>query len=367
MKILFTLTAILASCVVVVDADQQKNQGNQYYYNQYQTYEPQGTATGTQVPTGTQAPTSPYGQKYYYNGNDAAQDDQVNNYNNYYAGDDAAGDDAAGDGQVDDYNVEEEEGTMYEGFTVCANTAIEVTDVQIYCDSPGTFYYGSGKYRNSQNCTAGDKGQFVVDFYINDAATIQSTGGEPVIDLSATGNIGWWQQLQKVYENEDLCSLDSLKSLSGAACPAEGKYRIQSHFYWEEDEDYAGVFYPSLTVGLKSSIYENTYDYGGANTPYCSGTTFFTSWKNSVKKIYANSVTNFFKTFGILGFTIAVMVAFIWFMVVKPVSIRDATTKIGFRKLNRSSKYDDDSSYTADEFDFDKMKSPRGSQSFLDF
>ena len=79
----------------------------------------------------------------------------------------------AGADQVDD-NYSGGDSSVYSGFTVCDDTAIQVQDVQLYCDSPGTFYYGSGKYRNSQNCTAGDKGKYLVDFYIQDADTIES-------------------------------------------------------------------------------------------------------------------------------------------------------------------------------------------------
>jgi len=278
-------------------------------------------------------------------------------------------------GENYNYNYNDnEDGNVYKGFTVCDDTAIEVQDVQIYCDSPGTFYYGSGKYRNSQNCTAGDKGKYVIDLYITEPDTIQSTGGSPIIDVSAIGNIGWYQSNQKLFDNADLCSLSSLKSLSGSVCPAEGKYRIRSNFNWEEDDSaYKPVFYPTLTVGFKSSIYQNTYDYGGANTQYCSGTTFITSWTNGVKAAYANSISNFFKSFGILMFTIVVMGGFIWFMVNKPRSFGDTGAKIGLTKIDKlttrdESSLDEDPSYANSEnFDFNKMKSPRANQSFLDF
>lgn len=344
MKAVSTLTAVavLTACIVptiLVAADQDAVD------DQYQ-YQYAGSGTGTDAP-----------------GDDQYQNVGSGTYvptDNQYAGDDNVDANSNGDGDI-----------IYGGFTVCDDTAIEVSEVQIYCDSPGTFYYGSGKYRNSQNCTAGDKGQYIVDFYINDAATIEATGGYPVIDVSATGSIGWYQYNQKVSENVDLCSLSSLKSLSGSVCPAEGKYRIKSNFFWEEDASYDGVFSPTLTIGFKSSIYENTYDYGGANTPYCSGTTFFTTWKNGAKKVYANSVEVFLKTFGILAFTIAVMVSFIWLMVKKPISFKDAGSKMGFRKRNKLPDLDfddsDDSYANSEDFDFDKMKSGRANQSFLDF
>mmetsp|Transcript_5421 Transcript_5421/g.15726 ORF Transcript_5421/g.15726 Transcript_5421/m.15726 type:complete len:305 (+) Transcript_5421:187-1101(+) len=278
-----------------------------------------------------------------------------NNYNNYY--------DAS---------------NQYNGFSVCSDTVIEVTDVQMYCDSPGTFYYGSGKYRNSENCTAGDKGKFLIDFYINDPDTIEAVGA-PILDINAFGNIGWYERNQEIVQDADLCSLSSLKSLSGSVCPAEGKYRIQSNFYWDEESSnqygYNPVFYPTISVGIKSSIYQNTYDYGGANTKYCSGTTFLTSWTNNVKKVYANSISNFFKSFGILIFTICVMGSFIWFMVKRrprtfeyAVPEREDRKEIALPTIEESSFGEPSySGSDSEKFDFNKMKSPTANQSFLDF
>jgi len=372
MKVLSALTAIfvLISCIastILVTADQEDVGDDQVDDGDSITIAPTTLASGAQEDAG---------------------DDQVDeNYSEVTVAPTtlvtAVQEDAGAD-QVDD-NYSDGDIIVYSGFTVCDDTAIQVQDVQLYCDSPGTFYYGSGKYRNSKNCTAGDKGKYLVDFYIRDADTIETTGGFPVLDISAAGNsIGWYDSNQKLFENEDLCSHSSLKSLSGSVCPAEGKYRISSNFYWEDDGSYNGVFYPTLTVGFKSSEYANSYDYGGANTPYCSGTSFFTSWTNSAKKVYANSLGNFFKTFGILSFTITVMLSFIWLMVNKPISFQDASTKIGFRKRNRSQAQDsdddssgfrkrlqtqdcdDDSSYAnSDNFDFDKIKSQ--TSDFLDF
>ena len=51
-------------------------------------------------------------------------------------------------------------------FTVCDDTSIVVSDVSLLCDSPGTYYYGSGKYRSSATCEGGDKAKMQVDFQI---------------------------------------------------------------------------------------------------------------------------------------------------------------------------------------------------------
>jgi len=289
-----------------------------------------------------------------------------------------------------DYYGDNDDGVAYKSFTVCDDAVIMVQDVQLYCDSPGTFYYGSGKYRNSLNCTAGDKGKFLIDFYISQPDTIQSNGGSAIIDVSAMGSVGWYQQNQEVIENADLCSLSSLKSLSGSVCPSEGKYRIRSNFYWnnnknDNNNDYSvSTFNPLLSVGFKSSQYQNTFDYGGANTQYCSGNTFVAKWTNNVKKVYANSISNFFKGFGILLFTILIMWAFIWVMIKRPASIEILTNtvatscgtvglKLGVVKkepmmiLKENSQEEQTQNINSDQFDFSKMRSPRSNQSFLDF
>src|SRR5687768_15847020 len=56
---------------------------------------------------------------------------------------------------------------------VCSDTAIQLEDVSIVCDSPGTYYYGSSKYRNSASCQQGDKAKIVIDFYIADPDKIK--------------------------------------------------------------------------------------------------------------------------------------------------------------------------------------------------
>jgi hypothetical protein len=252
-----------------------------------------------------------------------------------------------------------DDGVVYNKFTVCSDAAIQVKDVKIYCDSPGTFYYGSGKYRNSPSCLPGDKAKVLIDFYIADPDAIQAAGGTVIIDVRASGIGGWYQQNHGIFEDANLCSLSELKKLSGNGCPSEGKYRIQTIFYWEDVQyDYLRQqFYPTVMVGFKAALGQRSYDFGGANTIYCKGTTF-AMWTEGIRKTYANAISNFMKSFGILLFTIVIMGAFIWFLVKKPTSVKDAGEKLGVVKR---------SIYPEDEFDFSKMKSSRNSQSLVDF
>ena len=71
----------------------------------------------------------------------AADDDGNNN-------DDNAGDD-------DSYQTPVE---------ICEDMLVSVTAIQVLCDSPKTYYYGSGINRNSLVCDYGDKATITVDF-----------------------------------------------------------------------------------------------------------------------------------------------------------------------------------------------------------
>lgn len=114
---------------------------------------------------------------------------------------------------------------------ICSDAVIQVQDIIVYCDSPGTFYYGSGKYRNSESCQPGDKATVQLDFYIAYQSAIQQSGNKALIDIFATG--GAYTEDVKVYDSADLCSLSSLQRKSRSQCPYNGYYQIKTHFYWE--------------------------------------------------------------------------------------------------------------------------------------
>ena len=248
----------------------------------------------------------------------AAQEEDGADENNAAEGNYAAEEDAAA--QADDAVTEaqqaDEQGYWASKFEVCADAVIEVSDISILCDSPGTYYYGSNKYRNSASCKAGDKAKLVVDFYIDDPTSIQKAGGYifTTIKVDGYGAIAD----HTVYENVDLCSLSKLKAKSGASCPSQGKYQIATQFFFGDKNnniDYS--FVPKVHVGFKSSLQKDGYDLGGANVDWCSGNTFI-SWSDSVRKQYANAINNFMRTFGLLTFTLSVIWLFIYWLWRRP-------------------------------------------------
>ena len=200
---------------------------------------------------------------------------------------------------------------------ICSDSIIQVQDVSITCDSPGTYYYGSNKYRDSLTCKPGDKARVYVGFYIADEDTLTNYGGTALvtIQVEADGSV----PDRTVYQDASLCSLNKLSSNNGASCPSQGRYYIKTSFYWSENSynsDFS--FEPNVAVGFKSNINKNVYDLGGANTNLCSNGSQ-TIWnKNGVRTRYANAFSNFMRTFGILVFTIALMSLFIWHLMKKP-------------------------------------------------
>jgi hypothetical protein len=230
-----------------------------------------------------------------------------------------------------------------------------VKDITLLCDSPGSYYYGSNKYRDSATCKAGDKAKLQLDFYIDDPDTIASLGGYALTTINVQG----YQAIesQVVYENADLCSLSSLQSLSGVSCPARGNYRINTQFYWgEKNNDLDYNFVPTPSVGFKSNINKEAYNLGGANINSCSGNTFI-AWSEGVRKQYANALSNFMKTFGILVFTIGVMGGFMYWFVKKP--------NLNFSSKSKEKKLIDDHD-TEDEDGFQHVAMV-GQNDILDF
>ena len=232
----------------------------------------------------------------------------------------AADDDNYANNAANDNAVEVEQNV------VCGDSIIQVEELTMTCDSPGAYYYGSGKYRNSATCKPGDKAKITLDFFIDDEETIQYAGNEVYFSLIVDGS---YSQIKTVYENVDLCSIGSVKSISGNGCPGRGYYQIKEKFYWDKsaNSNNSTSFYPTVTVGFRSSAKQYTYDYGGANTDLCRGSTFVT-WSKRVKKTYANALSNFIKTFGILCMTVAMMGIFVWVLVKKPKNFVEAKAKL---------------------------------------
>lgn len=182
----------------------------------------------------------------------------------------------------------------YNQFSVCADSALVVEELLITCDSPGSYYYGSSKYRNSASCQSGDKAKLQVQFEI-----LQDLEASPyiTINVAAYGSVPSHQ----LYYQGDLCGLGTLSSVDGAACPAAGVYLIQDKFYFDSavDDYVASSFKPVPSVGFQSDVEINYYDLGGANTDYCAGGTF-QNWSTGMGNTMSKTLHFFLVTFAVL-------------------------------------------------------------------
>lgn len=269
--------------------------------------------------------------------------------------------------EADDAEAAEQENQDYNpDLQVCTDAIIQVQDATIYCDSPGTYYYGSGKYRNSETCMPGDKAKVHIKFYISDHDTIQKGGNYALVEVYVDG--GTYTQAVQVYENADLCSMDSLKRTSGSQCPYNGYYQINTQFYWGSANNQEEVFQPVIHVGFRSNRNVDAYDYGGANTNLCRGVTF-ANWNVVAHGNYLKLLTMFIKTFGILLCTIFVMGMFIMVLSKKPRSFAEAKAHLKLpkrRRFNPFSKKRELSVNDHDEFDFRKIENAKN-QNLVDF
>jgi hypothetical protein len=109
-----------------------------------------------------------------------------------------------------------DDGSYYNSFSVCSDSAIVVSDIVLVCDSPGAYYYGSNKYRNSATCQAGDKARLTVTFQV--AETLDSSAYIHLM-VKGYGSV----ESNQIYAGEELCSTSGLSSSDGATCPSQGE------------------------------------------------------------------------------------------------------------------------------------------------
>ena len=223
-------------------------------------------------------------------------------------------------------NNNNNDGSSSNSYTVCQEAPIAITDLQLLCDSPGAYYYGSGKYRNAATCQAGDKAKLSVQLEILDALDVvvsddatddddsQSTAAYLTVAVTGYGSVSG----VSLYENEDLCDYVVSKT-KNVVCPEPGNYTLYDRFYWGNQADTDGYTYsfrPQVTLGLSSTPNKNQYDLGGANTNQCADGKTFVQWiTTDVRMSMANTFKSFIVTFGLLTGTLCAVGLTAWWVV----------------------------------------------------
>lgn len=217
--------------------------------------------------------------------------------------------------------------------SVCSDSSIDVTGVQVLCDTPGVWYYGSSGYRDSQSCQVGDKAYLTITFDIVE----ENMSADIYLTLEILGG----SQEVFAFRNALLCSLGTLSESSGASCPEQGSYSISTKFYFEadtssnshdddawndrylgdddsdDDDSYTPSFTPLVTVGFASSKNRDDYDLGGANTDLCAGQSknVQSDIASTVKKGMSHPIFTFLVSVALFVIVIAVLAGstyYIW-------------------------------------------------------
>jgi hypothetical protein len=206
----------------------------------------------------------------------------------------------------DNYYDADDFSGYYNRFSVCDDSVVIVEEMSLVCDTPGAYYYGGNKYRQSATCQGGDKGRLYVELRF---AEDLEADAYLTVEVRGYGSV----EAVVLHSGDSLCG--TVKSLDGSTdCPAAGYYQLSEQFYFpNKNDDYSYSFTPRITVGVTSDLNNNKYDLGGANTDLCPGN-MFSNWTRGVKRSAADTILSFFVTFGILFGAIAAVGFAYWYI-----------------------------------------------------
>lgn len=196
-------------------------------------------------------------------------------------------------------------------FEACADSIIDVEDVSLLCDSPGAYYYGNGKYRNSHTCMLGDKGHVSIYFYVGE----DLQGQEPYVSLKVRDDSNSEVEDMVIYDNEMLCSISGLTAQGGQSCPEEGYYYISGTTYLGEKDGSGESFDAVATVGFRTDPSVGYFDLGGANTDFCEGGSYGKYSYGRMRKQVASAIASFLVTWGTLLFGVVSVVGIAYFLI----------------------------------------------------
>ena len=206
----------------------------------------------------------------------------------------------------------DDDGEYYEKyFEACADSSIEVEDVSLLCDSPGAYYYGNGKYRNSHTCMLGDKGHVSIYFYIGQ----DLQGAEPYLSLEVKDNSNSDAEAMVIYDNVQLCSVSGLTAQDGQYCPQQGYYYLSGTTYLGDKDGSGESFDAIASVGFRTDPDIAYFDLGGANTDYCERGVFGKYSYDKMRKQVASAITSFLVTWGTLLFGVFSVIGIAYFLI----------------------------------------------------
>lgn len=193
-------------------------------------------------------------------------------------------------------------GSAFGDMSVCEDSTVVVDSISVLCDTPGSYYYGGSKYRNSETCQAGDKVHVYIQLEIIDQ--IEVADAFLTVEVGGYGTVDSYS----VYESASFCS--NVVSVDGQECPQPGSYEISQVFYFgNKNDSYEYSWKPKVSVGIKTSNSNRNFDLGGANTDHCAGN-MFGDWSRGFRNSANNTIVSFLLTFGILTGSLLAMCFF---------------------------------------------------------
>lgn len=204
--------------------------------------------------------------------------------------------DAGDDQSNDDGNLQTLEG---------CNGIVQITSLEVLCDSPYTFYYGNGAHRNSAYCDYGDKATIKVSFYVTD-------------DL---GDTTIYMQMGAYTDNDEELfksqSVDVCGSYVGSSCSYEASYSFSKQVQFAYIDGDQTQFVPFMEFAFSSQA-DGGYNLGGANIDCdMSNQDYFIDWMNgrTNSTVLQYRTQSFLSNYGILLGTIAVLGFFVFLLV----------------------------------------------------
>lgn len=198
-------------------------------------------------------------------------------------------------------------------FEACADATIDVEDVSLLCDSPGAYYYGNGKYRDSHTCMLGDKGHVSIYFFVQNEGQNEV---EPYVSLKVKDDSKEIEDMI-IYENELLCSISGLTPQDGQACPQPGFYYITGTTYLGDKDGSGNSFDAVASIGFRTDPSVNYFDLGGANIDYCGGGSYGKYSYGRMRKQVASAIASFLVTWGTLLFGVMSVTGIAYFLIRK--------------------------------------------------
>jgi hypothetical protein len=200
----------------------------------------------------------------------------------------------------DNYNNNDGGNYYAQELDVCENSVVEVTSVTVTCNSPYSFYYGSGAHRNSQVCSYGDKATMDVTFDV----TGDLDSGDDIYVTMAIVQDG---DILASTGSESLCD-----SYVGDWCTTTGSYSFTKKIKLATgDSNNATNFVPSIHMAFSTTA-NGGYNLGALNIDECDyseDNPSYVNWKN-VESTQMTTWERFLNSYTLLIGTCILIVGF---------------------------------------------------------